>query len=152
MFLTAETLNLATGMSSALILGQKDILGADRLQADISSGPNDEWFWTVVVQSVINMATANDIHLSATVTYDVEFFDRAGTLPPAAEKLISQIYSIRCAEVEAKALAKKERTGLHWETDQDKATAEVSRAELVESKVNKPGPGTWTKVRSISLK
>jgi len=153
-FTTQTPKRLASGMSSALILGQKDVLGPDRLQSFVSTGPSDEWFWSIVVQSVINMATANDIHLSATVTYDIEFFDRTGTLSPAVTELLSQIYKIRCTELELAAQAKKERKGLHWETDQDKATAEVSRAEVLESKsqLTKPPIVGWTKVKSLSHK
>jgi hypothetical protein len=57
------------------ILGVKDVEGADRLQALVSSSPAEECLWSVVARSADN-TTAASLAISVRITYDCEFFDR----------------------------------------------------------------------------
>lgn len=63
-------------MSSAKILGQKDVLGPDRLQSQVTTGPADEWFWRIITAPDNDVSTSTLMIVTFQVTYDVEFFDR----------------------------------------------------------------------------
>jgi len=73
---TAQGASLSMTMKSGTILGQKDVLGPDRLQAVINTGPADEWFWRAALVPDNDVSTNTYCVLSFDCTYDVEFFDR----------------------------------------------------------------------------
>jgi hypothetical protein len=88
-------------MNTAMQVGQRSLVGADRLQALVSGAPSEEWYWLVVFQSDAAYTNINlEWHLQ--ITYDVEFFDRP-TVNQALEswKHIKLAYIARCRELEA---------------------------------------------------
>jgi len=62
-------------MSTSKILGQKDVIGSDRLQATISTAPGEEWYWRIGYISDAAY-TNGQVSLEIQVTYDVIFMDR----------------------------------------------------------------------------
>lgn len=75
-FTTQQPGHAVSTMSTAKILGQKDVLGPDRLQSVINTGPLDEWFWRIITAPDTDVSTNTYMVVTLIVTYDVEFFDR----------------------------------------------------------------------------
>jgi hypothetical protein len=87
-------------MKTSTICGIKNMEGADQLQALISAGPANEWFWNI---GIISGAAYTNYFtdLDFIVTYDVEFFDRA-QINRSSLEAIHKAYLANCLAVEAK--------------------------------------------------
>ncbi len=88
-------------MTTALMVGQQQMISADRLQSLVSTAPSEEWYWQVVFQSDAAYTTGLlEWHIQ--ITYDVEFFDRP-TINQALDswKYIQLAYRARCREIKA---------------------------------------------------
>lgn len=147
---------IVSTMKSATILGQKDVLGADRLQSQVTTGPADEWFWRVVNSPDTDFSTHNMFATTVTVTYDVEFFDRQPLDRSSITKHHEAAYLENCRQIleknkliefeRASSAARFEDKLFHSAEDPDTVflnplpSKPVVRAEKIESKEPTPTP------------
>lgn len=95
MFDIIQRAELSSVMSTAKQLGVRDMVGTDRVQAAVSAGPTSEWFWGVSISSTADMSSLNVARYTVTVTYDVEFFERAANLAPTVEQALEKTFAER---------------------------------------------------------
>lgn len=98
-FTSAMPTRMSSVMKSATILGQKDVLGSDRLQSTVATAPNDEWFWRIITVTDNDISSIAFVAVTLAVTYDVEFFDRQPLDRPAVMKYFQAAYMQNCREI-----------------------------------------------------
>lgn len=127
-------------MQTSKMVGQKDVLGSDRLQASVGSGPSDEWFWGLNFQTSYNETKTNNLWVRATVTYDVEFFDLSGTLTPALTTTLDSLFKAKLDETKQQELYKQSREALRWSSHNLSEAASKEPRELKDdyTHVDKP--------------
>lgn len=70
-----KNVTMVASHSVSEILGVKDVEGADRLQALVSSSPSELALWAIVARTADGV-TSTSLGISVRLSYDVEFFDR----------------------------------------------------------------------------
>lgn len=79
--------------STSEILGVKDVEGADRLQALVTTTPAEVWLWAIVAQTAVPTVNAS-LMLSVRISYDVEFFDRTSPSQSLLEQTECKHFSL----------------------------------------------------------
>lgn len=105
---TAQPCRMVSTMKTATILGQKDVLGSDRLQSTVLTGPSDEWFWRAITAPDNDVSTNTMYCVTICVTYDVEFFDRQPLDRPSVNEFFQKAWLANCRLILDKQLALKE--------------------------------------------
>jgi hypothetical protein len=80
-----KNVTMVASHSVSEILGVKDVEGADRLQALVTSSPSELALWAIVARTADGV-TATSLGISVRLSYDVEFFDRQVQLQSFLEK------------------------------------------------------------------
>jgi hypothetical protein len=153
MFNIIKPSSLVSTISTSKILGAKDVEGPDRLQALVSANPAKEWFWIVSIASTTDMSTLNVARITTTLTYDVEFFERAANLGYTLTDLWEAAFQRRCKELsESKTLRQTLDDNVESE-DSELVPVPVHTPSLksAESKKQETPPGSLSKDTVPSL-
>jgi hypothetical protein len=115
-----KNVTMVASHSVSEILGVKDVEGADRLQALVTTSPSEIALWAIVARTA-DGTTSTSLGISVRLSYDVEFFDRQVQLQSFLEKK-----------------EEKKCEALDQYSDQDDAFVPVFKPKLVPLKSDQP--------------